>query len=107
MEHNKDSAQPRHDDSSTGSDAEGMFEVGAEIGERGSSDVRPDVADALDRGVDASTAPVAGDNADVVGDADAMTSGDSADPAPDDTAQRAWGLATDTGTANDDTSPDR
>lgn len=98
MEHNQDAAQRRRDPSAADESAEGRFEVGDEIRGQGASPERPDVAAVTDRGADSSQAPVVGDNDGVSGDADAMTSGDSADPRPDDTAQRPWGLATDSGT---------
>lgn len=89
MEQNKPLA---HDD-----DAVGAFVVGGEIQEQGAGAERPDVAAVTDAATDGSQAPVAGDNAGVVGDADDMSSGNSATPTPDDTTHRPMGLGSASG----------
>ena len=91
MEQNKD-VQPHRADPT-----QGEFEVGAVFPERSGGAERPDVATATDAGTDSSQALVVGDNSGVVGDADDMTSGDSATHARDDTAHRPMGLGSASG----------
>lgn len=64
---------------------------GSEIG----SGEQPDAHDGAGDAVDQSRSDVVGDNATITGDADAMTSGNTTGPLPDDDAQRAQGKQTD------------
>lgn len=97
MEQNRQSARSRNADSSASDDALGAFEVGDEIREQGDGAARPDVAAVTGAEAKSSDALVIGDNSGVQGDADDMTSGDSAEHTPDDTAHRPMGLGSASG----------
>lgn len=69
------------------------FIVGEDISNEANSDQSTLHTEAIDRGND-NQIDVAGDNANIVGDGDAMTAGNSGEPTPDDDAIRRMGRET-------------
>jgi hypothetical protein len=69
------------------------FIVGEDISNEPNSEQSTLNTEAVDRGNDRQV-DVAGDNANIVGDGDAMTAGNSGDPTPDDDAVRRMGRET-------------